>query len=51
MRETKPSFSDVIDGKSNNIPEYFAHKYKKLYNSVNDEEDFSNIKQSICQRR
>ena len=29
----------TIDGHSNNIESHFAQKYKKLYNSVNDEEN------------
>ena len=47
MRKTKPSFSEVIDGKSENIPECFASKYKQLYNSTNDEVELSCIKDNI----
>ena len=50
MRRTKPSFSDVIDGNSDNIPEYFALKYKTLYNSVDDEKELSTIKNETSER-
>ena len=38
LRKNKPSYSNVIDGNSENIPEYFSSKYKKLYNSIDDED-------------
>ena len=47
IRKTNPSFSNVIDGNSDCIPEYFACKYEQLYNSI-DDEDLSCVKASIC---
>ena len=42
MRKNKPSYSNTIDGNSENII--------KLYNSVDDEDDLSSIKECICNR-
>ena len=50
MRKHKPSYSNIIVGNSENIPKYFAGKYKKLYNSVDDEDYLSSIKEGICNR-
>ena len=46
MRSNTPTFANTIDGNSENIPQYFANKYEKLYNSVNDENDLLKIKKS-----
>ena len=45
-----PSFANTIDGNRDNIPQYFANKYEKLYNSANDEEEMQKIKKEIHQR-
>ena len=50
MRSNAPSFANTIDDNSENIPQYFANKYEKLYNSVNDEDDLRKIKKVIHQR-
>ena len=50
MRSNTPTFANTIDGNSENIPQYFANKYEKLYNSVNDENDLLKIKKVIDQR-
>ena len=50
MGSNTPSFANTIDGNSENIPQYFANKYEKLYNSVNDEDDLRKIKKVIHQR-
>ena len=50
MRSNTPSFANTIDGNSENIPQYFANKYEKLYNSVNDEDDLRKIKKVIHQK-
>ena len=36
QRSCKQDFSSTIDGKSEDIPEYLACKYEKLYNQVDD---------------
>ena len=50
MMSNTPTFANTIDGNSENIPQYFANKYEKLYNSVNDENDLLKIKKVIDQR-
>ena len=50
MRKNTPSFANTIDGNRDNIPQYFANKYEKLYNSVNDEGEMQRIKKEIHQR-
>ena len=50
MRKNTPCFANTIDGNRDNIPQYFANKYEKLYNSVNDEEEMQRIKKEIHQR-
>ena len=39
-----------IDGKDENIPQYFANKYENLYNSVDDSNDLLIVEESISQR-
>ena len=37
QRSSKQEFTTTIDGESEDIPEYLATKYEKLYNQVDDE--------------
>ena len=39
-----------IDGKDENIPQYFANKYENLYNSVDDINNLLIVEESISQR-
>ena len=50
MMSNTPTFANTIDGNNENIHQYFANKYEKLYNSVNDEDDLLKIKKVIDQR-
>ena len=50
MRRNKQSFPNVIDGKDENIPQYFAGKYENLYNSVDDCNDLLIVEESVSQR-
>ena len=50
MRNNKQSFPNNIDGKDENIPQYFANKYENLYNSVNDSNDLLIVEENISQR-
>ena len=50
MMKNTPSFANTIDGNRDKIPQYFANKYEKLYNSVNDKEEMQRIKKEIHQR-
>ena len=43
-RKNTLSFANTFDGNREHIPQYFANKYEKLYNSVNDEEELRKIK-------
>ena len=47
MRNSKPLYSNVIDGISDRIPEHFADKYMRLYNSVQDEKEVMNIRNDL----
>ena len=49
MRNSKPSFSNVMDGISDCIPEHFADKYMRLYNSVNDEKEVMDVRNNVHQ--
>ena len=49
MRNNKQSFPNAIDGKDENISQYFVNKYENLYNSVNDN-DLLIVEESISQR-
>ena len=49
-RKSTPSFANKIDGENENIPQHFANKYEKLYNSVGDKENLLIVKKDICQR-
>ena len=37
----------TIDGHNSDIPSHFAKKYKSLYDSVDDEDNLSDIEESI----
>ena len=50
MRNNKLSFPNNIDGKDENIPQYFANKYENLYNSVDDSNDLLIVEENISQR-
>ena len=50
MRNNKQSFPNNIDGKDENIPQYFTNKYENLYNSVDDSNDLLIVEDSISQR-
>ena len=50
IRYNKQSFPNNIDGKDENIPQYFANKYENLYNSVDDSNDLLIVEESISQR-
>ena len=50
MRNNKQPFTNAIDGKDENIPQYFANKYENLYNSVGDSNDLLIVEVSISQR-
>ena len=50
MRKCTPSVPNVIDGKSDNIPDLFATKYEKLYNSVDDKKYMKDIKTELQNR-
>ena len=41
LRESNPTFANVIDGVYEDIPSYFAGIYSKLYNSCNDGKNIS----------
>ena len=43
MRNNQHLFPNNIDGKDENIHQYFANKYETLYNSVNDSNDLKRI--------
>ena len=49
-RRNKQSFPNAIDGKDENIPQYFANKYDNFYNSVHDSNDLLIGDESISQR-
>ena len=50
MRNNKQSFPNNLDGKDENIPQYFANKYENFYNSVDDSNDLLIVEESISQR-
>ena len=50
MRNNKQSFPNAIDGKDENIPQYFANKYENLYNSVDESNELLIVEESISQR-
>ena len=43
QRSCKQDFTTMIDGESENIPEYLACKYEKLYNQVNDKANLKKL--------
>ena len=43
LRNSSNTTGSVIDGVSENIPTHFADIYNKLYNSVDDQEDFQKL--------
>ena len=47
MRTTVPTVSSMIDGVTNNVETHFANVYKKLYNSVDDQENLMVVLQHL----
>ena len=50
MRKSEPTIACTIDGKTEEIPEHFADKYRELYNSVHDEEEIAVLSWRINRR-
>lgn len=47
MRKTNNSVANKIDGKNENIPDHFASIYSNVFNSVDDNENLTQIKKII----
>ena len=47
LRKSKPTKVCVIDGHTNDIPEYLASKYNALYNGVDDTENIRNLESEL----
>ena len=50
MRRSDPTVASSIDGKTENIAEYFSDKYKELYSSVHDAKEIGELSQVINER-
>ena len=47
LRKSTPTIANVIDEVAEDIPQHFAGIYRKLYNSVDDREELSDILQKL----
>ena len=47
QRKCKKTIATSIDGQQDNIPSYFAKKYKNLYNSVDDKTNLTRIEENL----
>ena len=48
IRQSKPVSTNIIDGVSVNIENFFGDTYKNLYNSANDEISTMDAYEAIC---